>query len=318
MWLLLVLTTQFVMCVTVGPVQYMRTGLGSVVGTTAISVQLLAWVYLLYVIYTVPVKPTPVKVNPAADASAKNEEAKNDEKENKYQNLKADHRKAIDLSMIMFTSVLILATCTYASDAVSLISCAAGDTAFCHSAYLFGDAFFLAWLMINLIIQVITVPILKYWSAHPDGSSETEPSMTNVRTRTLLFVAATAIGVTLLAYMMPMFYSRHATVELLMALSVGITVVILLWLSVAKHVKVTGGVLAIQGVVAAGQFVLFWVRIYYLAHCRSTSETAVCWYKLPQVDVVMICANLVVVFFLGATLVFTYIIRKNERENHTD
>jgi hypothetical protein len=277
MWLIIALTLQFMMCITIAPVQYWRVGQTTIMGTVAISVQLAAWVYLLILVVLCP--------------SVEDQ----------------THHARLTAGNAIFVSVLVLAICTFASTAISLVACAADDAAFCHAAYFFGDAFFLAWWFVNVFVQLGTVAIFRYWTGARPRRSIPHPSRGGpaLRMQTLLFVGATALGLTWLVYMLPMFYSAHAEAELVTTLFVGMTVALLIAESIAGIIVDRISTIAIQLIPILSQTLLLFVRIGYLISCRAASTDTRCWYTLPQVDVMMIVANVIVVLFLGGALALT-------------
>jgi hypothetical protein len=187
--------------------------------------------------------------------------------------------------------------------AIALLVCANGATGYCTSPTLFIDAFLVAWLLVNSIVQVTIMSIFRFWALYIEPTTEVSAQTvdrTILRERTILLLVDSALLFAWLCYMVPMFFSLMTYPEFFFTIPISGTVIVLALLIVGVRVSL-GMVGLLVWVPILFQVTLLITRLVYIGQCRR-GISASCFYSLPQVDIVMIFANIVILVILGGAL----------------
>jgi len=210
---------------------------------------------------------------------------------------------ALKRGRVFHGGVVITSFAIFMIGAISLLVCANGATSYCVSPTIFIDAFFVAWLLVNSIVQVAILAVFRYWALYiPPSHQEDSPKVDRVtkRARTILLLVDSALLLAWLCYMVPMFFSQSAFLEFFFTIPIGGTVILIALRMVGVRSVQLLTAMLVWGPILF-QVILVIIRFVYVGQCRR-GITSSCFYSLPQVDLVMIFANLVILVILGGAL----------------
>jgi hypothetical protein len=198
-------------------------------------------------------------------------------------------------------AVAVLALFAFTADAIALVTCSAGDNTYCIGPVFFGDALFVAWLLVNVLVQSFIVAVFNYWSAILLRSAPTPVSTPThgIKKRAALVVVVTALLFMWLVYMIPMFWSRLPAIEFILTVPVGTTIALMLFVATGVEWTVVT-IVVFAGVPLVMQLVLLGLRSYAIARCAVSAAN--CLYGLYPVDVLFLVGNLVLLIFQAGAI----------------